>query len=173
MLTRSQKEELAEELTQKIADSKAVVICDYKGLKVDELKSVREALRENGGEMLITKKTLIQIALEQAKIDLDVRKMEGQIAIVHGGDEISSPKALYEFSKDNDNLKILAGALEKKAISDIEVINLAKLPSKDELLARVVGSIKAPMNGFVQVLSGNLKKFVYALNAIKESKDNA
>lgn len=173
MLTRKQKEELVKKLASKISNSKAVVICDYKGLKVDELKSLRRALRENSAEMLVAKKSLIQIALQQAKINLDVKKMEGQIAIVHGGDEVSSPKALHQFSKDNDNLKILAGALEQKAISDIEVIDLAKLPSKDELFARVVGSIKAPVSGFIQVLSGNLRKAVYVLNAIKESKDSA
>ncbi len=173
MLTREQKEELVEKLTRKITDSKSVVICDYKGLKVDELKSLRDSLRENGAEMLIAKKSLIQIALIQAKIDLDVKKMEGQVAIAYGGDEISSPKALHEFSKENDNLKILAGALEQKAISDIEVIDLAKLPSRDELLARVVGSINAPISGFVGVLSGNLRKFIYALNAIKETKETS
>ena len=171
MLTRQQKEKLVKELSTKIADSKTVVICDYKGLKVDDLKELREKLRENEAEMLVTKKTLIQIALEKAKIDLDIKNLQGQLAIVYGGDEVSSPKTLHQFSKENDNLKILAGVLELKAISDIEVVNLAKLPTKDELLAKVVGSIKAPISGFVMVLGGNLRKFVYALSAIKESKE--
>ena len=173
MLTRKQKEKLVKDLTTKIADSKTVVLCDYKGLKVDQLKELRGALRENEAQMLVTKKTLIQIALKEAGIELDVMGMEGQIAIVHGGDEISSPKALHEFAKDNENLKILAGALEGKQISDVEVVNLAKLPTKEELLAKVVGSMKSPINGFVGVLKGNLRKFVYALNAVKEAKEGA
>ena len=174
MLTKSQKQEIAKELKGNIKSSKTCVVCDFKGLTVEELTEIRGQLREFGAEMKVIKKTLMQIALKEAKVDLDVRKMEGQLAIVFGGeDEVSSPKVLNDFAKDNEKLRILGGVLEQKGITEVEVKNLANLPSKQELLAKVVGSIKAPINGFVGVLSGNLRKFIYALNAIKESKKNA
>lgn len=173
MLTKFQKKEIAQELKKSIEESKTSVVCDFKGLTVEQLSQLRTQLREFGAEMKVVKKTLMQIAIKDAKIDLDVKKMEGQLAIVYGGeDEVGSPRVLNKFAKGNDKLKILAGILEQRAISDVEVKNLANLPSKQELLAKVVGGIKAPISGFVGVLSGSLKKVVYALNAIKDSKES-
>ncbi len=172
MLTKEQKKELVKNLSKEIADSKSVAICDFKGLTVAEISELRKGLREKGAVMLVTKKTLIQLALKKAGIEMDVRNLEGQIAIIHGGeDEVSPSKVAYDFSKDHEALKILKGILEEKELSDQEMIALAKLPTKDELLAKVVGSIKAPVSGFVNVLSGNIKNLVYVLSAIKDSKN--
>jgi large subunit ribosomal protein L10 len=174
MLTKSQKKEIAKELKGNIEGSKTSVVCDFKGLTVEDLSELRSQLREFGARMKVIKKTVMQIAIKDANVDLDVRKMEGQVAIVYGGeDEVCSPRILHKFAKGNDKLKILGGILEQKGITEAEVKNLANLPSKQELLAKVVGSMKAPINGFVGVLSGNLRKFIYALNAIKDSKENA
>lgn len=174
MLTKKQKESIVKELSKNIKESKTAVICDYKGMTVPEIGELREGLRKNNASMEVTKKTLMKVALKDAKVDLDPREMEGQLAIVHGGDdEVSSPKTLHEYAKENEKLKILAGVLEGNPLSAEEVKNLAKLPSKEELLGKVVGTIKAPVSGFVNVLSGNLRNLVYALNAVKEAKEGA
>ena len=97
--------------------------------------------------------------------------MEGQLAFVYGGeDEVSAAKIISKLGKDNENLKMLGGVLEGKAMDQAEITALSKLPSKDELLAKVVGSLKAPISGFVNVLGGNLRGLVYTLKAIKEQK---
>ena len=141
-------------------------------MTVPEIGELRGKLREKNARMQVLKKTLIKIALKNVDVNVDPDELDGQVAIVYGGeDEIFSPKTLYEYSKDNEKLEILAGILDGKLIGADEVKNLAKLPSKEELLAKVVGSVKAPVSGFVNVLSGNLRNLVFALNAIKESKE--
>jgi large subunit ribosomal protein L10 len=173
MLTRKQKEQLVGDLSAELKNSKTSVICGYQGMTVSDVAQLRSQLREKEAKMQVLKKTLIQIALKNADIEFDPKAMEGQVAIVFGGDdEIFSPKILHDFAKKNESLKILAGVLEGKMISASEVEGLAKLPSKEELLAKVVGTINAPISGFVNVLAGNLRNFVYAINAIKESKES-
>ena len=172
MLTKDQKIELVKKITEKISDSKSLVVCDYKGLTVAEINELRDSLRKEGAQMQVIKKTLLQIALKEVGIEMDVRGAEGQIAIIYSSkDEIVSPKLTHEFSKDHENLKILKGVLEDKELTDKEVVALAKLPSREELLAKVVGSIKAPVSGLVNVLGGNLRGLVAVLNSIKESKN--
>jgi large subunit ribosomal protein L10 len=171
MLTKQQKKEIVEELSKRIADSKTVVICDFKGLSVADLAEIRGKLRENNAEMMVAKKTLAKLAFEKAGIEIDTKSMEGQLAFVYGGEsEVASPKTLAEFSKKKENLKILAGVLENKVIDADGVVNLSKIPSREELLAKMVGVIKSPISGFVNALSGNLRNLVQVLNQIKESK---
>ena len=141
-------------------------------MTVAEISELRKTLREAGIKMQVLKKSVAQIALDDQKIDLDVRKMEGQLAFIYGGeDEVTAAKIVRKFAKDNEKLKMLAGVLENKAMTQEEMVALAKLPSKDELLAKVVGSLKAPVSGFVNVLGGNLRALVYTLQAIREKKE--
>lgn len=171
MLTKAQKETLISDLSDKLAESKTVVLCDYKGLTVAEVHQIRRALREKSAAMKVMKKTLASLAFKKAGTELDVTELEGQVAVIYGGeDEITAPKVALDFSKKGDKFKILAGTLEKKPLSAAEVINLAKLPSKPEMLAKLVGTINAPISGFVNALAGNLRNLVGVLNAIKETK---
>ncbi len=172
MLSKKQKKELAESFVKNLTASKTTVVCDYKGMTVAEISELRKVLREVGIKMQVLKKSIAQIALDDQKIDLDVRKMEGQLAFVYGGeDEVTAAKIVSKFAKDNEKLKMLAGVLENKAMTQEEMVALAKLPGKDELLAKVVGSLKAPVSGFVNVLGGNLRGLVYTLQAIREKKE--
>ena len=171
MQTRLQKEELVKSLAQKLKDSKAVVFSDFKGLAVKDMTVLRNELREKGIDFKVLKKTLISIALKDAGIEMDLKKMEGQIAIaVSQGDEVEAAKIIAKMAKVNENLKIAGGILGKKILSTEEVMALSKLPSKDELLAKLVGTLNAPVSGFVNVLAGNLRGLVQVLKAVSESK---
>lgn len=171
MLNKQQKEAIVQELSNEIAASKTVVICDYKGMTVAQVREVRNALREKSAKMQVVKKTLAKLAFKQAGTDLDVKQLEGQVAVIYGGeDEICAPKVALDFSKKNDKFKILAGTLEKQPLGAAEMINLAKLPTKQEMLGKLVGTINAPISGFVNALAGNLRNFVGVLNAIKDAK---
>lgn len=171
MQTKNQKEVIISELTEKLKSSKAVVFSDFKGLTMKNMVALRKELRTEGISLKVVKKTLINIALKEAGIEADVLKMEGQIAVaVSPKDEVAAAKIMSKFSRTNDKLKITGGILEGKTLSVDEVIALSKLPSKEELLARFIGTINAPVTNFVRVLSGNLTGFVRVLKAVAEKK---
>jgi len=171
MLTRSQKEQLIKKLTEQIKVGKVAVFSDYSGTAVSKMQKLRSELRKGGSTYKVTKKKLIEIAFKNAGIEVDVKNMEGQIGVAIGkDDEVSAAKILKNFSKENPNFKILKGILEGKMISENEVLALAALPSREELLAKLVGSINAPVSGFVNALAGNLRNLVGVLKAIADNK---
>jgi len=171
MLTRKQKEEIVKNLTEEIKAAKAVVFSDFKGLEVKDMTSLKKELKKEGASFKVAKKNLINIALKNTGADLDVKKMEGQIAVsASSEDETAVAKIISKFSKKNENLKILGGLLGVKEMSAEEIKALAKLPSKEELLAKLVGSLSSPLNGFMNVLQGNQRSLVQALKAIADKK---
>lgn len=173
MITRQKKEQLIKELSEKIGESKSLMVCDFKGMTVAEITQLRKNLREKSAGLKVIKKTLADRALEASGYEkLNIRELEGQTAIVFGGeDEVVGAKTLVDFSKKNRNLKIIGGALNKKVISVAKIIELAKLSGKQEMLGQLVGTLAAPISSFARVLSGNLRGLAVALNAIKEKKE--
>jgi large subunit ribosomal protein L10 len=169
---KQQKKEIVDQLTDKLSKSKSAVFVDYKGLKVKEVEELRRECKKQNSEYLVAKKTLIKLAVDKSKIEgVNIKEMEGNLALVLGyEDEVSPAKTVKDFSKKYDALKMLSGVMEGKFIDKQMVKNLADIPSKPELYAKLVGSINAPVSGFVNVLRGNLRNLIYALNAIKESK---
>ncbi len=170
-LTREQKQNIINDLETKIEKQKSMVFMDFTGVKVKELAKLREKLKEQDSELKVAKKSLMEIALKNKHIDLDTKKLEGEVAMVMGyKDEIAPSKMVYQFSKENQKVKILGGFLENKFYEVAEIIRLAELPSKEQLLSMLVGTMSAPATNFVGVLQGNLRKLVFALSAIKDKK---
>jgi large subunit ribosomal protein L10 len=171
MLTKDQKKKIVKDLAEKIKTSKVLIFSDFSGTSVAKMKKLRDELRTSGSSYKVTKKKLIERALKEVGIEVDVNSLEGQIGIAVGQqDEVAAAKVLSKFSKENKNFKILQGVLEKKDITSNEILSLAALPSRDELLAKLVGSINAPVSGFVNALAGNLRNLVGVLMAISENK---
>lgn len=172
MLTRNQKQELVKELTEKIKAAKSAVFVDFKGLKVKDATILKKSLREAGVSYVVVRKTLIDIALKNAVVEgASIAKMEGQIALsLSNQDEVSAAKIIDTFAKTNENVKMLGGVLGTQLMSMAEVKALAKVPSKEQLLGQLVGTLNAPVSGFVNVLAGNLRGLVQVLNAVKEQK---
>jgi len=170
--TKEQKKQIVGDLADKLANFKSAVFTDYKGLTVAEAQELRKQCKEQNAEYLVAKKTLIQLALDKAGIkDVDVKNMEGNIALVLGfEDEVAPAKISANFAKDHESLKLLGGIMENQYIDFAKVEALSKIPSKAELLAKLVGSLNSPISGFVNVLAGNLRGLVSVLNAIKEQK---
>ena len=168
MLTKKQKQELVEELGKKIQTVKSVVFADYKGLKVSDLKELRRKLKESQAELKVAKKTLIDLALQKADVrDAVSKTMSGQISLVFGSqDEVSAAKILHNFSKKNEGLKILGAILEGKFLDQPQALALAKVPSREQSLGQLVGTINAPLQNFVSVLQGNLRSLVFVLSQI-------
>jgi len=115
---------------------------------------------------------LLDVAFSKSKIDgIKIREIEGEIATVFGyEDEVAPAKILDEFKKSHESVELMGGVLEDRFIDAEKVKALAKLPSKPELYAKIVGSLNAPISGFVNVLAGNLRGLVTVLKAIGDKK---
>lgn len=170
--SKVQKQGMVDEIAKKLADYKGAVFADYKGLTVAESSAIRKLCRKEGAQYLVAKKTLIKLALEKAGInDVDVKSLKGNVAMVIGfEDEIAPAKIVANFNKQHENLKLIGGLMENKFINLEQVMALSKIPSKVELLTRLVLSLNSPVSGFVNVLAANIRGLLNALNAIKEQK---
>lgn len=169
--TKQQKQEILQQLTEKLAKQQAMVFVDVKGLDVKDISALRKELRLNGAQMVVAKKTLLQKALSEKKIQADLKQMEGQIAVVFAYENpLIAMKSTYTFAKTNEHLKVIGGYFEDEIQEAAQIVALATLPSKEELLARLTGSIAAPLSRFANVLQGNIKGLVVALGAISDSK---
>ncbi len=169
--TRAQKAEGVGLLARKFKQARAVVFASYEGLPVKDINELRRLCKKEKVEYTVAKKTLLKRAFTEASVNVDPKTIEGNFATVIGyEDEVAPARILEKFSKGHEALKIVAGVLEKSLIDRAAVLRLAALPSKPELLAKLVGTLNAPVSGFVNVLAGNLRNLVYVLNAIKNHK---
>ncbi len=170
-LNKEQKNNIVSDLKQNIEKKKSLVFIGFDGIDVKELTDFRETLKEQGNELKVAKKSLMKIALESKNIDFDPRKLEGEVAMVFGyEDELAPSKLSYNFSKKNQNVKILGGFLEDTFYEMGDIIKLAQLPSKEQLLGMLVGTLSAPATNLVGVLSGNMRKLVFAISQIRDQK---
>ncbi len=174
-LTRQKKEEIVAFIKDRLSSQKSTVFTNFSGLSVEEIRELKQELKKAGAEYKVVKKNLFFKALEELGDDAPkVNKdwFEGSLALAFAfEDEVSPAKILYNFAKKNEGkLSILGGILNNQGISKEEVIALAQLPSREQLLAQLVAQINAPVSVFVNVLAGNIRKLVYALNAIKDNK---
>jgi large subunit ribosomal protein L10 len=170
--TKEQKKSIVKDLADKLKNSKAVVFSDYKGLAVKDMMALRGELRKEGIDLKVAKKTLINLALKDAGLDIDARKFEGQVALaISSQDEVAAAKIIAKTATANENLKIIGGILGTKELSAEEAKALSAIPGKQELLAKLAGSINAPISGFINVLAGNLRGLVQVLKALSEVKN--
>ncbi len=169
--SRVQKQETITELKENLAKAKSIVFVDIQGLKVKEIVSLRKIAKEAMGNLKVAKKTLINLALKSKKEITDkinVKAMSGEIAVLFGFEDPIKPlKSFYDFSKSNENLKFVSGILENSLLSKEEVVAMAQLPSKPELLARLLGGLNSPVSGLVNVLQGNIKGLITVLAKAK------
>jgi len=167
-LTKEQKKNIKDKLKKAIKDQKAMVFVNFSGLRAQDLEKLREKLKEVGAKMMVSKKTLADLAFKEEKIDFDKKELENELAIIFAfEDEITPAKTIYEFSKEKENLKIVGGYVENEKIDKEKMIVLAQLPSKQELYARLAGTLFAPINNFVNLQAQTIKGLFYVLLAIK------
>lgn len=170
--TREKKEELISTFNERIENAKSAVIVNYKGLKVKETEELRKALLAKGVNFNVAKNTLVKIALKKNGIEFDESIFKKPVAIAFASaDEVAPAKEIDLFAKKHEALEILGGILEKKMIDADAVKRLASLPSREELLAKMVGSIASPLSGMVNVLAGNIRGLVNVLSAYSEKKE--
>ncbi|TAL20477.1 50S ribosomal protein L10 [Patescibacteria group bacterium] len=169
--SKEQKELTVAKLKEWLADAKAVVFARYEKLPVKDIDAFRRLAREQGLKVAVAKKTLLRRAFKDLGIGVDPKELEGNFATVIGTtDEVAAAKLVATFAKEHEAMSIVGGVLENKAADRSLVISLAKLPSKQELLAKLVGSLNSPVSGLVNVLAGNLRGLLTVFKAIQEKK---
>lgn len=168
--TRSQKEQDFTELQERLQGAKSVVLSEYRGTTVKDIDKFRRALRSENIQSKVYKIPLIQKAFEAQGIEtpnlLDL-KVPVILSISHE-DEVAPARIVKNFSKDVKTIGILSGVLDGQFASKEQMVALADLPSKDELRAKLVGTINAPVSGFVNVLAGNIRGLINVLNAVAQ-----
>ena len=157
-------------IQEKVKQAKSVAVVDYSGTSVTEMTQLRADLRDAGGEILVTKNTLIDIALGKGKVS---DSLTGMNAIVFSyPDAVSAIKKLFGFHQNQDRLTIKQGYMpeEDKILSVAEVETLSQLPSKHELIATLLRVLKSPASGMINILKANQRHLVLALKGIADQK---
>jgi large subunit ribosomal protein L10 len=176
-ITKQKKQEIIKKIKENLEIQKASVFVGFKGIKAKDLFDLREKLKKDKCLLKVMKKTLLDIVLKEKKIDELKKKFAGEIALIFGfEDEILPAKIVHQFSLKNENIKILGGIFPAQGgpaagwefVEKEKILALALLPSRQELLAKVVSTINAPVAGLVNALSGNLRGLVYILSNIKK-----
>ena len=158
-----QKEEAVNTLAAELKDASIILLVDYRGITVEDVTKLRKDVREANAEYKVIKNNIIKRALNaNGENGLD-NLLEGPTALITSKEDYLAPaKAIYNFSKNNDFYKIKGGIIEGKVMTAEEIITIAKLPSRQELLAKLAGA-----------LLGNITKLAIALDQVKAQKENA
>jgi large subunit ribosomal protein L10 len=166
------KDKMVEEIVDRISKHPNFIITTYMGTSVSDLESLRKNLKKSSASYMVVKNSILKVVFEKLKMKDETAKIESGMGLsLSGEDIIATCKAISSFAGTHDKFKIKGAIIDGKSVPVERVKALAALPTKQVLLAQVVGGIKAPITGFVYSLSGILKKFVYAVDAIKSAKE--
>ena len=173
-MKRTEKATLVGELTTKLQQSPNVYLTDFTGIAVKQMTELRRKLRDAGIEYVVVKNTLARRALQDASVSGVEEQLQGPTAFVFAGTEsVTAAKLLTAFQKDHGSLMVKVGLVDGRTMSAEEVVRLATLPSREELLAQVGGALQAPLQGFAGVLTGMLYQFVGAVEALRAQRASA
>ena len=164
--TKEQKKEALQELQQNLDKNGSVYFIDYKGLPADDLFELRSKVRSDGGLLYVAKKTLVRLALKEKGVEVGDEMLDGQTALVFGfEDEVAPLKSTYEYQKEKESPKLLGGIFDGEVIDSKGVMELAQLPSRSELEAKMVGILKAPLFNLRGSLENNMKGLLVVLSS--------
>lgn len=171
MSTKAFKQEKIEAMKEKFAKAKVAVVTDYKGLTVEEITKLRRELQKQEGDYMVTKNTLAKIAAKGTQFEVLDEALKGPIAIAFGfKDEVAPAKVLTKFLKEVKKGEILSAALDGKLLSKKETEVLSNLPSKEELYAKMLGSINSPASGIVGAVNAVMSGLVRAMDQVAKKK---
>lgn len=170
----AKKEAVVAELTDALGRSVLTILTDYRGLSVPQIQELRASLRESQAEMRVAKNTLTKIAVHGRDIDGLDETLVGPTALVFAWEDPAQPaKVLRDFARSTGILSIKAGVMEGEILTADQIGAIADLPSRDELVAKVVGGISSPLYGLVNVMSGPVRSLAYVLQARRDQLETA
>jgi large subunit ribosomal protein L10 len=173
-ISREAKEAAVAQLSDELSRIKLAVMTDYRGLSVPEIEELRANLRNEGITYRVTKNTLLRLATKNnpSMAEIDPTSFTGPMALALGfDDEVAPARVIFQYAKDHKALEIVgAVTADGQVLTPAEVKALATLPTRDQLIGQLVGTIAAPLTGFVGVMAGNVRSIINLLNALSEAK---
>ncbi len=174
MSTKAFKQEKVEQMKENFSKAKVAVVTEYKGLTVEEITNLRRKLQKENSDYMVTKNTLAKLASKGTQFEVLSETLKGPVAIAFGfQDEVAPAKIITNFIKDVKKGEIVAAVLDGKLLSKKETEVLANLPSKEELYAKMLGSINSPATGIVGAVNAVMSSLVRAMDQVAKQKANA
>jgi large subunit ribosomal protein L10 len=170
-LNLEQKQAVVAEVSAQLAKAQTVILAEYRSIPVKDMTELRKKARSSGVYLRVLKNTLARRAVAETPFKGLTDKMVGPLAYGISSDPVAAAKVLQEFAKENEKFVIKAGAMPNVMMSAREVADLAKMPSRQELLAKLVGTMQAPIVKFVRTLNEVPGKFVRAVAAVRDQKE--
>ncbi len=175
-VSRKQKENVVATLIEDLGEAGSVILTDFTGINVEAMTELRYQMRENNVNFTVVKNTLLRRIFNEIEVNNDegvYTMMEGPTALAYAIDEVLPIKIIKKFANDHKGLPRVKGGFVSGETYEVgKLMRLADIPSRDELIAKFMGSARSPLQGFVSVSSGIIRKFFYAVNALRESKEN-
>ena len=169
-LNLEQKKAVVVEVSEQVSPAQAIIVAEYRGLQVGEMTELRAQARKSGVYLRVLKNTLVRRAVEGTPFSGLANEMVGPLVFGISSDPVSAAKVLSEFAKANDKFIIKAGAMPNQVMDAKGIQALATLPSREELLAKLLGTMQAPVAKFVRTLNEVPTKFVRGLAAVRDQK---
>lgn len=166
---RKFKELMVEEVAELVKDSPYLFFVNFQKLPVSKVESLRRSLKSSASDLKVVRNSVLKLALRKRKLEPLCEFAEGSCAVTFGrNDPVKTSKILFDFSRAEEGLSIKGGYVDGQVLLADKIKELATLPPREVLLAKLIGTMKAPLNGLVNVLNGNLQKLAYILDAVSK-----
>lgn len=170
-LNLDQKKQVVEDVSAVVGNAQAAIIAEYRGLTVEEMKAFRREAHDNNVYVKVVKNTLLRRAVQDTDFSCLDEHLIGPLAFAASEDPVAVAKVLNKYAKEYDALEIKAGSMQGSLLSESDIKALAQLPSREELLAKLMGTMQAPVAKFVQTLNEVPTKFARGLAAVRDAKE--
>lgn len=171
-MDRAGKEAVVEKFRKKFKDAKVAILADFRGLNVEKINDLRRELGSSGVQFTVIKNTLAKLAISGTDFEPLDDKFEGPIAIAFATDDVIAPaKILSDFIKKNEILKIMGGVLEGQLLDEAKISELAKLPSKDQLIGQLLSVMLGPVRNLAFLLNEIPRRLVSTIDGIRKQKE--
>jgi large subunit ribosomal protein L10 len=172
-LNLEEKKAVVAEVSAQVAGAQAIIVAEYRGLEVGQITALRASARKSGVYLRVLKNTLVRRAVAGTPFEGLQKSMVGPLIYGISKDPVAAAKTIHEFAKGNDKLVIKAGAMANYVMDANGVKALATMPSREELLSKLLGTMQAPITQFVRTLNEVPTKFVRGLAAVRDAKETA
>jgi large subunit ribosomal protein L10 len=172
-LNLEKKQEVVAEVSAQLAQAQSIILADYRGLEAVDMTKLRAKARSSGVYFRVLKNSLVRRAVADTPFAQLAEQMIGPLAFAISADPVAAAKVLNDFAKGNEHFVIKGGAMPNVVMGPKEVGSLANLPSRDELLAKLMGTMQAPVTKFVQTLNEVPSRFVRTLAAVRDKQQQA
>jgi len=171
-LTRDDKQELLQQYEQGLATSPHAFLLGYQGIKVPQVTALREKVRQSGGEYVVVKNTIALRAIDSQALAQLKEHFVGPTAVVYSlTDPVGIAKALTDYAKDVPAIKLKAGLVEGRAIGGDQIKDIASLPSREELIAKLLYLLQSPIRGLATVLAANIRNLAVVIDQVRQQKE--